>query len=108
VPITMGYAVIGLGTAWAALVFRPGNAPAWEQPLFQRLLLTAVPMALIVVSTELGLLQRLLDTLSLSGDQWLACFALSLPYALAVELDKLVNRRRVHAQQHQQPAPLPA
>src|SRR5262245_59890822 len=43
VPITMGFAVVGLGTAWASLVFRPGDAPAWEQPFFKPLLFTVAP-----------------------------------------------------------------
>jgi Ca2+-transporting ATPase len=97
VPITMGFAVIGLGTAWASLVFRPGNAPAWERPVFKPLLLTIAPMVGVVLSTEIGFFQRLLDTLPLSGGQWMACLALSLPYALAVELDKAYRRRRTHS-----------
>jgi Ca2+-transporting ATPase len=97
VPITMGFAVLGLGTAWGSLVFRPGMAPAWEQPFFKPLLFTVAPMAVIVLATEIGFFQRLLDTLPLSGGQWLACLALSLPVALAVELDKMIRRRRARS-----------
>jgi Ca2+-transporting ATPase len=99
VPITMGFAVIGLGTAWASLVFRPGNAPAWEQPVFKPLLFTIAPMVGVVLATEIGFFQRLLETLPLSGSQWMICLALSLPYALAVELDKTIRRRRAHARE---------
>jgi Ca2+-transporting ATPase len=98
VPITMGFAVLGLGTAWASLVFRPGMAPAWEAPVFKPLLLTIAPMFGIVLATEIGFFQRLLDTLPLSGGQWMACLLLSLPYAIAVEVDKTFRRRRAHAQ----------
>ncbi|MGE0539897.1 MAG: cation transporting ATPase C-terminal domain-containing protein, partial [Dehalococcoidia bacterium] len=97
VPITMGFAVIGLGTAWASLVFRPGNAPAWERPVFKPLLLTVAPMIGMVLATEIGFFQRLLDTMPLSGGQWMACLALSLPLPLAVELDKVIRRRRAHS-----------
>jgi Ca2+-transporting ATPase len=96
VPITMGFAVIGLGTAWASLVFRPGMAPAWEQPFFKQLLLTVVPMFGVVLATELAFFQRLLQTLSLTGSQWMICLALSLPYAIAVEVDKTIRRRRIN------------
>lgn len=98
VPITMGFAVIGFGTAWSSLVFRPGNAPAWERPVFKTLLFTFSPMALVVLATELGFLQRLLDTLPLSGGQWMVCLLLSLPYAIAVEIDKIFRRRSAAAQ----------
>jgi Ca2+-transporting ATPase len=98
VPITMGFAVIGLGTAWASLVFRPGLAPAWEAPVFKPLMLTVGPMFIIVLSTELGFFQRLLETTSLTGSQWMICLALSLPYALAVEIDKFFRRRRLHSE----------
>jgi Ca2+-transporting ATPase len=94
VPITMGFAVLGLGTAWGSLVFRPGNAPAWEAPVFKPLLFTFAPMVAVVLATEIGFLQRLLDTQSLSLAQWLVCLLLSLPYALAVEIDKAFRRRR--------------
>jgi Ca2+-transporting ATPase len=95
VPITMGFAVIGLGTAWASLVFRPGDAPAWEAPLLKPLLFTVAPMVVVVLATEIGFFQRLLDTLPLSGGQWMACLALSLPFPLAVEIDKAIRRRRM-------------
>jgi P-type Ca2+ transporter type 2C len=50
-------------------------------------------MAVVVLATELGFLQRLLDTVSLSSGQWLVCLGLSLPFALAVELDKAIRHR---------------
>jgi Ca2+-transporting ATPase len=103
VPITMGFAVVGLGTAWASLVFRPGLAAAWERPVFKPLLLTVVPMFGVVLATELGFFQRLLDTLPLTGSQWMICLALSLPYPLAVEVDKTIRRRRLRpSEAHEQ------
>jgi Ca2+-transporting ATPase len=97
VPITMGFAVIGLGTAWSSLVFRPGDAPAWERPVFKTLLFTLAPMALVVLATEIGFLQRVLETVSLSGGEWMVCLLLSLPFALTVEIDKAFRRRRAAA-----------
>jgi Ca2+-transporting ATPase len=97
VPITMGFAVVGLGTAWASLVFRPGDAPFWEAPFIKPLICTVAPMFGVVLATEIGFFQRLLDTLPLSGGQWMACLLLSLPMAIAVEVDKLIRRRRARS-----------
>jgi Ca2+-transporting ATPase len=93
VPITMGFATIGLGTAWASLVFRPGPGHAFERPFLRPLLFTVIPMAVIVLATEILFLQRLLLTQPLSLGQWTICFALSLPFPLAVEVDKAIRRR---------------
>ena len=49
---------------------------------------------LVVLSTELGFLQRLLTTQSLSGGQWLASLGLALAVGLVVEVDKWIRRRR--------------
>jgi Ca2+-transporting ATPase len=46
-----------------------------------------------VLATEILFLQRLLLTQPLSLGQWTICFALSLPFPLAVEVDKAIRRR---------------
>jgi Ca2+-transporting ATPase len=94
VPITMGFATIGLGTAWASWVFRPGMAQVFERPFFKPMLFTFVPMGIVVLATESQFLQRLLDTTSLTLGQWVTCLVLSLPWAIAVEIDKLIRLRR--------------
>jgi Ca2+-transporting ATPase len=47
-----------------------------------------------LLSTELGILQRILGTTSLTGGQWLVCLALAAALLLVSELVKLVLRRR--------------
>jgi P-type Ca2+ transporter type 2C len=51
--------------------------------------------AAIILATELGFLQRILDTVELTGDQWLICIGAGLTVVVASELWKLVARRRV-------------
>jgi P-type Ca2+ transporter type 2C len=49
----------------------------------------------ILAAPEVGVLNRLLDTVDLSRDQWLVCIAASLTIVAVSELRKLVLRRRV-------------
>jgi Ca2+-transporting ATPase len=50
----------------------------------------------IVLATELGVLQRILDTTSLTGGQWLVCLALAAALIVVEETTKLVLRRQEH------------
>ena len=47
----------------------------------------------IILATELGFLQRVLDTVSLTGNQWLICIGAGLFVVAASELKKLLARR---------------
>ena len=51
--------------------------------------------AAIILATELGFFQRVLDTVELTGNQWLICIGAGLTVVVASELWKLVARRRV-------------
>ena len=55
-----------------------------------------IPLALLVLATELGL-QRGLLTQSLTGREWLACFGLAALLPLVVETDKWLRRRHLPA-----------
>ena len=46
------------------------------------------------IAVELGMLQRLLDTVSLTGAQWLLVIVLSLLTPTFVGVDKALQRRR--------------
>ena len=50
--------------------------------------------AAIILATELGFLQRVLDTVSLTGNQWLICIGAGLTVVVASEIWKFVLRRR--------------
>ena len=50
--------------------------------------------AAIVLATELGFLQRILDSVELTGTQWLICIGAGLTVIVASELWKLMLRHR--------------
>ena len=47
-----------------------------------------------ILVTELGLFQRIFDTVSLSANQWIICLVLASVIAWVMEVEKLVRRRR--------------
>ena len=51
----------------------------------------------IILATELDVLNRVLDTTSLTGGQWLVCVILAAVLVVVEEITKLVLRRRAHA-----------
>ena len=63
----------------------------------------SIPAVVTWLGVELPLLQRWLDTTSLTGSQWLGVFALSLAVPLVVELEKAYRRHR--AAEHRDEAP---
>jgi Ca2+-transporting ATPase len=97
--MTMCFVVLGLGTVFSGLVMRRDPSSGLVPPILSALKVLAIPVALVVLATELGFLQRGLLTQSLDGLQWLACLGLALILPIVVEVDKWIRRRR-----HQTPA----
>jgi Ca2+-transporting ATPase len=93
-PITMGYVVMGLGTAFAGFTMHRTPGSSFERPVLRPAALTALGVAIIYVTTEVGFLQGFLDTVALSPGQWLACLGLALVFPVVVEIDKAWQRRR--------------
>jgi P-type Ca2+ transporter type 2C len=61
----------------------------------RRFLITSGMSAIaIIIATELGLLQRMLHTVSLSLTQWLVCLAAGATVVVVTELRKLLLRHR--------------
>ncbi len=96
--MTMCFVVLGLGTIFSGLVMRRDPSSGLVPPILSAVKWLAIPIVLVVLSTELPFLQRALLTQPLTGWQWLACIGLALVLPAVVEADKLVRRRR-----HQQP-----
>ena len=65
----------------------------------RQLMLYGLALLFTFLGTELGFLQRILGTTSLTRDQWLICIAVSLTVVIADELIKVFLRRR-----HRDPA----
>jgi Ca2+-transporting ATPase len=97
--MTMCFVVLGIGTILSGLVMRRDPTSGLVPPILSAVKWLAIPVALVVLATELPFLQRGLLTQPLSGLQWLACIGLALVVPVVVEIDKWVRRRR-----HQRPA----
>jgi Ca2+-transporting ATPase len=55
---------------------------------------TGLSALAIVLGTELGILQRILGTVSLTGREWIVCILGGLTIVVASEIQKFVKRRR--------------
>jgi Ca2+-transporting ATPase len=108
-PMTMAFAIVALSGVNLGLVMRREREPAWATPVFPYLGWIAAGWALTWAAVELQMFQRLLDTVSLSGGEWLVVLALSLPAPVFVGVDKLIRLHRPRvAAQAPVPAPRPA
>jgi Ca2+-transporting ATPase len=72
---------------------REREAP-WSSPVFPYLGWIIVGWILTWAAVELNMLQRLLDTTSLTGGQWVSVLALSLITPAFVAIDKAVQMSR--------------
>jgi Ca2+-transporting ATPase len=59
------------------------------------LITTGMSIVAIVAATELEFFHRLLDTVSLTGEQWWICIGAGAVIVLVSEIWKFVLRRRV-------------
>jgi Ca2+-transporting ATPase len=107
VNMTMAFAIISFSSVNLGLVMRREREPAWSRPVFPYLGWIILGWTLTWAAVELGMFQRLLNTQSLTGGQWLAVLGLSLVMPLAVGVDKAVALRRQRGTPAR-PAALPA
>ena len=91
--LTMTFVVMGLGTIFNALTNRRDPASGLSSPLLKALGISLVPLAMLVLATELPGLQKGLLTTSLTGKEWLACFGLAALLPVVVETGKWIRRR---------------
>ena len=92
--MTMTFVVMGLGTVFNALTNRRDPTSGLTAPILQALAISLVPVAMIVLATQLPGLQAGLLTTSLTGLQWLECVGLALLLPLVIEVSKWIRRRR--------------
>jgi len=94
--MTMTFVVMGLGTVFNALTNRRDPTSGLTAPILQALAISLVPVAMIVLATQLPGLQAGLLTTSLTGLQWLASIGLAL-LPLVIEASKWIRRRSAPA-----------
>jgi P-type Ca2+ transporter type 2C len=91
---SMGLVVFSLANIWFALETADEDHSVFGSDLFSNgTLVKAVIASLVitVLSTELGILQRILDTVSLTLDQWITCIVVSLVVLVLAEARKLLG-----------------
>ncbi|MAT04216.1 MAG: metal-transporting ATPase [Acidimicrobiaceae bacterium] len=101
--MTMAFAVVALSAVNMGLVMRRERQVPWSAPLFPYMGWIMLGWALTVAAVETRLLQRMLDTVSLTGNQWLVVIGLSLISPLFVATDKVLQLRRLDKEQRDHP-----
>jgi Ca2+-transporting ATPase len=99
--MTMAFAVVAFSAVNLGVVMRREREAPWSSPLFPYLGWIILGWGLTWAAVELPMLQRLLDTESLSGAQWAVVLGCSLPAPALVWADRTIQLRR---QRHQAPA----
>jgi len=95
ISMTMAFAVVALSAVNNGLVMRREGEPWWSAPLFPYLGWIILGWFLTWAAVELGMLQRPLDTISLTGNQWAIVIGLSLLSPTFVAIDKAIHLRRL-------------
>jgi Ca2+-transporting ATPase len=95
VSMTMAFAVVAFTAVNLGLVMRRERQAPWASPVFPYLGWIILGWALTWAAVELGMLQRLLDTESLTGAQWAIVLGLSLITPTLVWIDKTIQLRRL-------------
>jgi len=99
VSMTMAFAFISFSAVNIGLVLRRERGAPWTSPLFPFLGWIILGWVITWAAVELNMLQRLLDTVSLSGGQWGTVLGLSLVAPAVVGVDKAIQLRRQHTEQ---------
>jgi len=94
VNMTMAFAVVSFSAVNIGLIMRRERQAPWASPVFPYLGWIILGWILTWAAVELGMLQRLLDTTSLSGREWVVVLALSLIAPAVVGVDKAIQLRR--------------
>jgi Ca2+-transporting ATPase len=92
--MTMAFAIVSLSAVNIGLVMRRERQAPWSPPVFPYLGWIILGWAITWAAVELHMLQRLLDTQSLTGREWVIVLALSLLAPAVVAVDKAVQLSR--------------
>jgi Ca2+-transporting ATPase len=108
---TMGLTVFSLANIWFAFETSHEERSIFSaETLANPTLLKAGALSIVatIAATEIGLLNRILDTVNLSTEQWVICLVLSLAVVAVAEVKKLLRIRTSDALQLAQPEAAPA
>jgi len=91
--MTMAFAVMAFGTLLTGLAVRRDPGPAFPVSL-RTVGILLIPVALTVIATQWAVLQRLLGTQPLTGEQWIGSLTLASVVFVVIEVEKLFRRHR--------------
>ncbi|SDJ40078.1 Ca2+-transporting ATPase [Frankineae bacterium MT45] len=94
VSMTMAFGVVSFSAVNLGVVMRRERESPWSSPIFPYMGWIIVGWLLTWAAIELGMFQRLLLTVSLSGRQWVVVLALSLIAPTIAGVDKAWQQRR--------------
>ena len=94
VSMTMAFAIVALSAVNLGIVMRRERESPLSSPVFPYLGCIMLGWALTWAGVELNMLQRLLDTVSLTGGQWLTVMGLSIVAPALVGIDKAIQLAR--------------
>jgi Ca2+-transporting ATPase len=94
VSMTMAFAFVAFTAVNLGVVMRREREAPWSSPLFPYMGWIIAGWVLTWAGVELNMLQRLLDTESLTGGQWAWVLGLSLITPTLVWADKTIQQRR--------------
>jgi Ca2+-transporting ATPase len=100
VSMTMAFAVVAFSAVNVGLVMRRERQVPWASPIFPFLGWIFLGWLLTWAAVELSMFQRLLQTTSLTGGQWVVVLALSLLAPAFVAVDKLLQLRQQDRDAH--------
>jgi Ca2+-transporting ATPase len=92
--MTMAFAIVALSAVNLGIVLRREREAPWSSPIFPYFGWIILGWILTWAAVELNMLQRILDTESLTGGQWVVTIALSLVAPTLVGIDKVIQQRR--------------
>ncbi len=95
VSMTMAFAIVSFSAVNLGVVMRREREAPWSSPVFPYLGWIIVGWLLTWAAVELSMFQRLLDTASLSGREWVVVLALSLVAPTIVGVDKAWQQRQL-------------
>jgi hypothetical protein len=89
--MTMAFAIVSLSAVNLGVVMRREREAPWSWPVFPYFGWIILGWVLTWAAVELGMLQRLLDTTSLTGRQWIVVLALALIAPAIVAADRAIQ-----------------
>jgi len=110
IAVTMGATVFSLYNILVGVSCRSETGSAFNRDLLadrRQVQLYGLALLLTILGTELGFLQHLLGTASLTGQQWLVCIVVALTVLVVDEVIKLFMRRSRGRAQTEEPTPAP-